>query len=271
MLGLTPRGDMHEDSEEDDADEEAKFKSMGGVLQFEYKGKSSTLKTPEDIAAWIEERRKRFPTKQRIAQKQKEEEEKRRTREEAQAERKPRYPQKERDTKKRKRKDDDKPDKAIRKAEKLREKLRKAEEAVAKARAKLDSKAANENTPKRNLGIDYDSDDSAGKSGDDSSSLAESSSDVSTDSESDSSSSSGGSSDDDAPPEEESSAKRPVKVRLPNRKAVQATTTRPRRDKGKEAPKRVTLRERMAEQERRQDAEVVLRFVKMLGEKGMLE
>lgn len=31
MLGLTPRGDMHEDSEEDDADEEAKFESMGGV------------------------------------------------------------------------------------------------------------------------------------------------------------------------------------------------------------------------------------------------
>lgn len=163
------------------------------------------------------------------------------------AERKPRDPQREKDTKKRKRKDDDKPDKAIRKAEKLREKLRKAEEAVAKAKAKLDSTAANETLPKRNLGIDYDSDDSAGQSGDNvSSPLAESSSDVSTDSESDSSSSSGGSSDDDAPPEEESSAKRPVKVHLPNRKAVQATTTRPRRDKGKEAPKRVTLRERVS-------------------------
>ncbi|KAL1651407.1 hypothetical protein SLS58_000747 [Diplodia intermedia] len=265
---------MREDSEEDDVDEEAKFKSTGGALQFEYKGRSSTLKSAEDIAAWIEERRKRFPTKERIAQKQKEEEERGRARKEAEAGRKSRYPQKEKDTKKRKRKDDDVQDKAVRKAEKLREKLRKAEEAIAKAKAKLECTATNEETPKKNLGIDYGSDNSTEQSGDqDSVSLAESSSEVSTDSDSDSdsSSSSGGSSDGDAPPEEESSAKRPMKVHLPNRKAPQATPTRPRRDKDKEVPKRVTLRERMAAQEHRQDAEVVLRFVKMLGEKGMLD
>lgn len=32
QLGLTPRSDMHEDSEEDDADEEARFKATGGAL-----------------------------------------------------------------------------------------------------------------------------------------------------------------------------------------------------------------------------------------------
>ncbi|OJD30939.1 ccch zinc finger protein [Diplodia corticola] len=269
VLGLTPSGDMREDSEEEDVDEEAKFRSTGGALQFEYKGRSSTLKSAEDIAAWIEERRKRFPTKERIAQKQKEEDERRRARE---AERKSRYPQQEKDTKKRKRKDDNVQDKAVRKADKLREQLRKAEEAVAKAKAKLEGRATEEDAPKKNLGIDYDSDDSAEQSGEqDAISLADSSSEVSADSDSDSSSSSGGSSEGDAPPEEESSAKRPVKVHLPNRKAPQVTPARPRRDKDKEAPKRVTLRDRMVEQEHRHDAGVVLRFVKMLGEKGMLD
>ena len=37
-------------------------------LQFSYNGKTSTLGSAGDIAAWIEERRKRFPTKARVAE-----------------------------------------------------------------------------------------------------------------------------------------------------------------------------------------------------------
>ena len=38
-------------------------------LQFTYKGRKSTLQSTSDIAAWIEERKKRYPTKARIAEK----------------------------------------------------------------------------------------------------------------------------------------------------------------------------------------------------------
>ncbi len=38
-------------------------------LQFTYKGQKSTLRSAAEIASWIEERRKRFPTKERIAEK----------------------------------------------------------------------------------------------------------------------------------------------------------------------------------------------------------
>lgn len=38
-------------------------------LQFTYKGRISTLKSTSDIATWIEERKKRYPTKAKIAEK----------------------------------------------------------------------------------------------------------------------------------------------------------------------------------------------------------
>lgn len=38
-------------------------------LQFTYRGHTSTLQSTSDIASWIEERKKRFPTKNRIAEK----------------------------------------------------------------------------------------------------------------------------------------------------------------------------------------------------------
>lgn len=43
-------------------------------LSFEYNGKISSLNNPAEIAAWIEERRRRFPTKQRIQEKKEEQE-----------------------------------------------------------------------------------------------------------------------------------------------------------------------------------------------------
>ena len=63
ILGLTPAQLEGSDSE-DDGDEETRLAAAasGGDIQFEYKGHVSTLRTPAEIAAWITERRKRYPT-----------------------------------------------------------------------------------------------------------------------------------------------------------------------------------------------------------------
>lgn len=68
QLGLTPASQDHESSS--DEDEEAKLanhipsgtQSNTALLQFEYKGRTATLQTAADIAAWIAERKKNFPT-----------------------------------------------------------------------------------------------------------------------------------------------------------------------------------------------------------------
>ncbi|RAK74133.1 CCCH zinc finger protein [Aspergillus fijiensis CBS 313.89] len=76
QLGLTPKTEYHESSEEEDGvDEEARLAAEGGAasasapLQFTYRGRTSTLQSPEDIKAWIEERKKRFPTQARVEEK----------------------------------------------------------------------------------------------------------------------------------------------------------------------------------------------------------
>ncbi|RFU34356.1 hypothetical protein B7463_g1971, partial [Scytalidium lignicola] len=55
-LGLTPNGPDHEDSEEDDIDEEVRLVNLLGP---------DTPQLPTDIAAWIAERKARYPTKAR--------------------------------------------------------------------------------------------------------------------------------------------------------------------------------------------------------------
>ncbi|KAI9843730.1 MAG: hypothetical protein M1838_002493 [Thelocarpon superellum] len=47
---------------------------MEQQLQFEYKGQTSTLGSAAEICAWIEERKKRFPTKKRVEEKKAERE-----------------------------------------------------------------------------------------------------------------------------------------------------------------------------------------------------
>ena len=118
-------------------------------LQFEYKGRTSTLHSSTDIAAWIEERKKKFPTQARAA----EAAERKRQREQAQraanlarkdAQEKQRLEAKERqrieaeaEEKRKKPKDaQDAAAKAKRKVEKLRKQLEKEERRVAKAEAK---------------------------------------------------------------------------------------------------------------------------------------
>lgn len=78
QLGLTPNTEGYESSEkveEDDQDEEARFASAAcsltgqvSVLQVSYKGHTSTLQSSSDIAIWIAERKRRFPTKERVAE-----------------------------------------------------------------------------------------------------------------------------------------------------------------------------------------------------------
>ncbi|KAL8712401.1 MAG: hypothetical protein Q9220_003249 [cf. Caloplaca sp. 1 TL-2023] len=75
QLGLTPKADEHVSSseEEEDVDEELKFASAasaGAQLEITYRGNTSVLQSPSDIAAWIEERKKKFPTAARKAENQ---------------------------------------------------------------------------------------------------------------------------------------------------------------------------------------------------------
>lgn len=81
ILGLTPVA-KDDDDEEGDEEEESKLASKissDSVLQFEYNGQTATLNTPEEIAAWIAERRKKWPTEQKrgIVQRDAEERKKR--------------------------------------------------------------------------------------------------------------------------------------------------------------------------------------------------
>lgn len=76
QLGLTPKAEEHESSEEeDDADEESRLAAGGAAasaaLQVTYRGRTSKLQSSADIAAWIEERKKRFPTQARIEERKK--------------------------------------------------------------------------------------------------------------------------------------------------------------------------------------------------------
>ncbi|OQD85029.1 hypothetical protein PENANT_c011G06791 [Penicillium antarcticum] len=87
QLGLTPKTEDHESSEDDEeADEESKLatgESDAAPLQFSYRGQTATLQTPSEIAAWIAERKKKFPTKARVEEKQKVADEAKATREAA--------------------------------------------------------------------------------------------------------------------------------------------------------------------------------------------
>jgi hypothetical protein len=98
QLGLTPASQDHESSS-DDENEESKLASTitsnANIVQFEYNGRIATLRTAAEIAAWIAERKKRYPTqakaeaakKEAAEKKQKWVEEKKRREEAAKAKR----------------------------------------------------------------------------------------------------------------------------------------------------------------------------------------
>jgi hypothetical protein len=58
-------------SDEEDIDEEAAFASRGDLqgLKFEWNGQEMSLQTPAELAAWIKDRKKQYPTRKRIEEK----------------------------------------------------------------------------------------------------------------------------------------------------------------------------------------------------------
>ncbi|KIW07763.1 uncharacterized protein PV09_01691 [Verruconis gallopava] len=68
FLGLTPRGETRDESDED-VDEEASFAQGSQTISIQHRGRSIELKTAADVAAWIAERKKQYPTQARIAMK----------------------------------------------------------------------------------------------------------------------------------------------------------------------------------------------------------
>jgi hypothetical protein len=81
-LGLTAtrhEEPAHESSEEEEVDEEAAFAAaeVKEPMVFEHNGQQISLKTPAELAAWRRDRRKQFPTQKRIEEKAQEAVEKR--------------------------------------------------------------------------------------------------------------------------------------------------------------------------------------------------
>ncbi|KAI1962988.1 hypothetical protein LOZ58_002612 [Ophidiomyces ophidiicola] len=84
QLGLTPRTEDHESSEEDDdINEELRLAMLmkGSELKVTYRGRTATLQSAADITAWLQDRRQRYPTAARIAEKAKESKERKAARE----------------------------------------------------------------------------------------------------------------------------------------------------------------------------------------------
>ncbi len=183
-LGLTPKAEDPDsaDETEDDENEETKLAADGLIesgqsqlLHINYKGRTSTLQSAADIAAWIEVRKKRYPTKARAiqmaewkhqheeARKAKQEAEKENLRakaiakaEEKQAqlddyEKTRKKDKKERSSKEGKEGSEDPAAKAKRKIEDLRRRLEKEERRIARAEAKVsgDSKKVRDGSQER--------------------------------------------------------------------------------------------------------------------------
>jgi hypothetical protein len=70
-LGLSKAPLPVESSDEEDIDEEAVYqeKLKGGGFAFEHGGEMISIRTGAEVAAWIKDRRKHFPTQQRIMEK----------------------------------------------------------------------------------------------------------------------------------------------------------------------------------------------------------
>ncbi|KAI9657748.1 MAG: hypothetical protein M1821_002924 [Bathelium mastoideum] len=69
QLGLTPANDVLEDSDEE-VDEEARYAYKDSEFKVEYKSLTTRLDSPAAIAAWVAERKKRWPTKAKVEEKE---------------------------------------------------------------------------------------------------------------------------------------------------------------------------------------------------------
>jgi hypothetical protein len=70
-LGLSQKPKPEESSDEEDVDEEVVYqeKLKGGGFAFEHEGEMIAIRTGAEVAAWIKDRRKNFPTQERIMEK----------------------------------------------------------------------------------------------------------------------------------------------------------------------------------------------------------
>ena len=70
-LGLSKQPVPDESSDEEDIDEEAAYteKLKGGGFAFEHGGEMISIQTGAEVAAWIKDRRRNFPTQKRIVEK----------------------------------------------------------------------------------------------------------------------------------------------------------------------------------------------------------
>ncbi|KAM5472548.1 hypothetical protein MferCBS49748_001212 [Microsporum ferrugineum] len=134
QLGLTPKTEEHESSESEagDVDEEAKLAASlaKGELKFSYKGRTSTLGSTAEVRAWIEERKRRFPTRERVEEKTKEEQARKAAKEEARKQKDEARRRKEEEARKQR-------EEEARKAREKREKEKRADASDVAAKAKM--------------------------------------------------------------------------------------------------------------------------------------
>lgn len=152
VLGLTPAGLDHESDPEDDENEESRLATQTQAssqgLEFEYRGHTSALRTVAEVAAWLAERKKRYPTQAKVEIAKKEAEERKRksmeerkarlaSQQEAQAQRNEERRQRQEQLRKDRIPEVDLAIKAQLKADKLKKKAQKIQRQVAEAEEAL--------------------------------------------------------------------------------------------------------------------------------------
>jgi hypothetical protein len=280
-LGLTQREDEnYESSEEEDVDEEAAVASNGKVegMVFEHNGQTVSLQTPAELAAWIKDRRKQYPTQKRVAQKAQESAKKRESELEFLRKVKGKRPLKETQKSSVKKQ-------ATTELRALREKVQESVISKRRLSSASEAKPTDAATPTAKpsaieLGLGYSSDSESEASSVLSASSVVSSSEEESESESN---------DSDEAPEQESSKTVPKPVNVPPSVPVRALPDKPRicfewQKHGrchlgkrcryphppKEEPKPIGLYERLVEQEKEQADRLALDAIKWLGRNGFL-
>ncbi|KAF1912231.1 hypothetical protein BDU57DRAFT_522382 [Ampelomyces quisqualis] len=278
-LGLTVQDAAPEESsEEEDVDEEAALsaKLKGGGYAFEHEGEHISLQTKGDIADWIKDRRRNFPTYQKALEKAQAAATKRKNELQFVRKLKGEPPQ-----------EDDRPVREVAPVNYQRNKTdEKKQEELAALRKKLhESMVKKKETPAAiDLGLGYTS--ATESEGEESSVLSDSS--VLSSSEESSDDSGDEAEDSDAPPEPTSSKIAPPPIKVPpstmkERKPDKEKMCKSWRQYGKcpfghncrykhveRAEKRTGLYEKLVEQELVKTDQLTLDAIKYLGQNGFL-
>ncbi|KAJ4287186.1 hypothetical protein N0V90_012584 [Kalmusia sp. IMI 367209] len=288
-LGLTQLQEESDSSEEEDVDEEASLAAnikVQGIV-FEYEGETISLQTAAEIAAWIKDRRRNFPTQKRIAEKAQEAAQKRASELDflRRVTGKPKKEKKDQLSKRKEGKRHTAPTKPD--LEELRQKVK--ESVLSKQSKPPTLPSTNTKQQAVDLGLGYDTETES----DDTSSILSESSAVSSSEES-SDESDNDSDDSNVPPEAASSkiAKAPIVPTKPppprKKEAPSSSDTKTKmcyqwKETGKckfgrnchysheiEEPKHIGLYERMVEQELEKADRLALEAIKYLGRHGFL-